>query len=254
VLGGGKRLRPILLPAGGPRRAGADPAGRDGPRPCAPPRTRPYLFADPRTTLPAMDDDDLRAAGRPTCHKGVRRGQRRSWPGDGLLTLAFEILARARPARGRGRRPCVRALAEASGPGGMVGGTDGRPRGRGTRRRQALAGPSRSIQPAQDRGPAFAPRSAWGDWSPAPREASLQAPGMSMDLPVRTGLSRSSTNLLDVQGGRSQGRASGGRQRFWVRKVDLSRFIRDRGESPNAPGNWPTRPVAGLGPPWGERG
>jgi farnesyl diphosphate synthase len=71
--------------------------------------------------LPAMDDDDLRR-GQPTAHKAFDEATA-ILAGDGLLTFAFDILARpdAHP------DPAVRiellqALARASGLGGMVGG------------------------------------------------------------------------------------------------------------------------------------
>jgi geranylgeranyl diphosphate synthase type II len=69
--------------------------------------------------LPAMDDDDLRR-GRPTCHKAFDEATA-ILAGDALLTLAFEIIAtHTRPARAA--IDCTRALAEAAGPAGMVGG------------------------------------------------------------------------------------------------------------------------------------
>jgi farnesyl diphosphate synthase len=71
--------------------------------------------------LPAMDDDDLRR-GRPTCHKAFDEATA-ILAGDGLLTLAFEILGdpSTHP------DPAVRAqlvleLARAAGHAGMVGG------------------------------------------------------------------------------------------------------------------------------------
>ena len=70
--------------------------------------------------LPAMDDDDLRR-GRPTCHKAFDEATA-ILAGDGLLTLAFEVMARAGSRRPRRPLRCVRILAEAAGPGGMVGG------------------------------------------------------------------------------------------------------------------------------------
>ena len=69
--------------------------------------------------LPAMDDDDLRR-GRPTCHKVFGEAMA-ILAGDGLLSLAFQVLA-------EGVRPlavaaaCCAALAEASGPCQLVGG------------------------------------------------------------------------------------------------------------------------------------
>lgn len=65
--------------------------------------------------LPAMDDDDLRR-GLPTTHKKFDEAAA-ILAGDGLLTLAFEILGNA------GEAPAlIAALAKASGPQGMVGG------------------------------------------------------------------------------------------------------------------------------------
>jgi farnesyl diphosphate synthase len=71
--------------------------------------------------LPAMDNDDLRR-GQPTAHKAFDEATA-ILAGDGLLTLAFDILSRpqthADPAV---RVELVTALARASGVGGMAGG------------------------------------------------------------------------------------------------------------------------------------
>ena len=71
--------------------------------------------------LPSMDNDDLRR-GQPTTHKKYDDGTA-ILAGDGLLTFAFDILARTEthpdPAV---RIELVMALARASGLGGMVGG------------------------------------------------------------------------------------------------------------------------------------
>jgi len=71
--------------------------------------------------LPAMDNDDLRR-GRPTAHKAFDEATA-ILAGDGLLTLAFDILARPEthpnPAV---RAELVLALARMAGLGGMVGG------------------------------------------------------------------------------------------------------------------------------------
>jgi farnesyl diphosphate synthase len=71
--------------------------------------------------LPAMDNSDLRR-GRPTVHKQFNEAVA-VLAGDGLLTLAFEVLADAAthpdPAV---RVQLVMALAVAAGPAGMVGG------------------------------------------------------------------------------------------------------------------------------------
>jgi farnesyl diphosphate synthase len=65
--------------------------------------------------LPAMDNDDLRR-GQPTTHKKFDEATA-ILAGDGLLTFAFEILARA-----NAPMETVLQLAKASGPDGMVGG------------------------------------------------------------------------------------------------------------------------------------
>jgi farnesyl diphosphate synthase len=71
--------------------------------------------------LPAMDNSDLRR-GRPTCHKAFDDATA-VLAGDGLLTLAFEVLGHpdthGDPAV---RAELVVALAQAAGGHGMVGG------------------------------------------------------------------------------------------------------------------------------------
>jgi farnesyl diphosphate synthase len=71
--------------------------------------------------LPAMDDSDLRR-GRPTCHKAFDEATA-VLAGDGLLTLAFEVLAHP-DTHGDAAVRCelVSALAQAAGASGMVGG------------------------------------------------------------------------------------------------------------------------------------
>lgn len=70
--------------------------------------------------LPALDDDDERR-GKPTCHK-VFGEANAILAGDGLLTLAFEWMAKADPkAPATAGELCVE-LAFAAGPAGMVGG------------------------------------------------------------------------------------------------------------------------------------
>jgi farnesyl diphosphate synthase len=63
--------------------------------------------------LPAMDNDDVRR-GQPTTHKKFDEATA-ILAGDGLLTFAFEIAAEAGP-------QIIKALAQAAGPAGMVGG------------------------------------------------------------------------------------------------------------------------------------
>jgi farnesyl diphosphate synthase len=117
TLGGGKRFRPFLVVEtaglfGGPRSQALMVAGAVELVHC-------YSLA--HDDLPAMDNDDLRR-GRPTTHKAFDEATA-ILAGDGLLTLAFDVLARPEthpdPAV---RIALVSALARASGLGGMVGG------------------------------------------------------------------------------------------------------------------------------------
>jgi geranylgeranyl diphosphate synthase type II len=71
--------------------------------------------------LPALDNDDLRR-GRPTCHKVFGEAMA-ILAGDALLTLAFEVLAKAEGVDDAARARMVAELATASGTvGGMIGG------------------------------------------------------------------------------------------------------------------------------------
>jgi len=115
LLGGGKRTRPVLCLLAA-EACGADPAPA---LPAAVAVEMVHTYSLIHDDLPSMDDDDLRR-GRPTCHK--RYGEATAiLAGDGLLTLAFEVLARhVRPPEAAAE--CVRALAEGAGPAGMVAG------------------------------------------------------------------------------------------------------------------------------------
>jgi geranylgeranyl diphosphate synthase type II len=112
---GGKRMRPILVllacEACGGEIEVALPAA------CAIEMVHTYSLI--HDDLPAMDDDDLRR-GRPTNHK-VFGEALAILAGDGLLTLAFEIVARdvQPPAVAAA---CCADLASAAGITGMVGG------------------------------------------------------------------------------------------------------------------------------------
>ena len=114
VLGGGKRLRPLLVYAAG-HALGCDGPGLDAPA-CAVELIHAYSLV--HDDLPAMDDDALRR-GRPTCH--VVFGEAMAiLAGDALQALAFEILARDRgDAAGIAM---LRALGAACGAEGMAGG------------------------------------------------------------------------------------------------------------------------------------
>ncbi|WP_425601613.1 polyprenyl synthetase family protein [Dyella silvae] len=118
VLGGGKRLRPLLVYAAG-YAFGETGSQLDAPA-CAVELIHAYSLV--HDDLPAMDDDDLRR-GRPTCH--IVFGEAMAiLAGDALQALAFELLAHdvdvgVSPTR------CVemlRVLGRACGAEGMAGG------------------------------------------------------------------------------------------------------------------------------------
>ena len=116
-LGGGKRLRPFLVVEssaifGVPRDA-ALLAG--AALECI------HCYSLIHDDLPAMDNSDLRR-GRPTLHKKTDDATA-ILAGDGLLTLAFDIVTRDEIHKDPTVRLLLaRALARASGIGGMVGG------------------------------------------------------------------------------------------------------------------------------------
>ncbi|WP_430536801.1 polyprenyl synthetase family protein [Dyella ginsengisoli] len=115
VLGGGKRLRPLLVYAAG-HALGCDDPALDAPA-CAVELIHAYSLV--HDDLPAMDDDALRR-GRPTCH--IVFGEAMAiLAGDALQALAFELLAKAPvdPATGMAMQ---RALGRACGAEGMAGG------------------------------------------------------------------------------------------------------------------------------------
>ncbi|MFN3744427.1 MAG: polyprenyl synthetase family protein [Hyphomicrobiaceae bacterium] len=117
VLGGGKRFRPFLVIEGArllglPASAAVDAAAAVE---CL------HCYSLVHDDLPAMDNDELRR-GQPTVWKAFGEATA-ILTGDGLLTLAFELLARP----GTHPDPAVRAalvlgLAEVSGTAGMIGG------------------------------------------------------------------------------------------------------------------------------------
>ena len=118
VLGGGKRLRPLLVYATG-RALGASLDQLDAAA-AAVEIIHAYSLA--HDDLPAMDDDDLRR-GRPTCH--IVFGEAMAiLAGDALQALAFELLA-ADPALNVSpsvRVEMLRVLGAACGSHGMAGG------------------------------------------------------------------------------------------------------------------------------------
>jgi len=117
VLGGGKRIRPLLAFAAG-ELAGADPRHVDA---AAAAVELIHGYSLVHDDLPCMDDDSLRR-GKPTCHVEFDEATA-LLVGDSLQTLAFQLLAErpltADPAVQLGM---VNILAVATGSRGMAGG------------------------------------------------------------------------------------------------------------------------------------
>src|SRR6476620_5498311 len=117
ALDGGKRLRPFLVVETAALfdvdRAGALMAGAA--------LELIHCYSLVHDDLPAMHTDDLRR-GRPTVHKAFDDATA-ILAGDALLTLAFDVMARAEVhADAAVRTALVLELARASGLGGMAGG------------------------------------------------------------------------------------------------------------------------------------
>ena len=146
ALNGGKRLRPFLVQAsyqacggqaGDPLRAGIA-------------LEYVHCYSLVHDDLPAMDNDDLRR-GQPTVHRAFDEATA-ILAGDGLLTLAFDLLADPQthpdPAI---RLALVQGLARAAGQGGMVGGQmlDLTAEGRFSPDQAALALPAEAVRQLQ---------------------------------------------------------------------------------------------------------
>ena len=118
VLGGGKRVRPVLVYATA-QALGLDESSVDGAA-CAVEFIHAYSLV--HDDLPAMDDDDLRR-GKPTCHKAFDEATA-ILVGDSLQVLAFQVLANGTglPNDSTARLRLVELLAIGSGTSGMAGG------------------------------------------------------------------------------------------------------------------------------------
>jgi geranylgeranyl diphosphate synthase type II len=118
VMNGGKRVRPLLVYAACEALGGA--LDRADGAACAVELIHAYSLV--HDDLPAMDDDDLRR-GQPTTHKAFDEACA-ILAGDGLQSLAFEVLAdhRRNPQDAETRLQMIAALSAAAGPAGMVGG------------------------------------------------------------------------------------------------------------------------------------
>ena len=118
VLGGGKRIRPMLAYAAC-EALGAPPERADS---CAAALEIVHAYSLIHDDLPAMDDDDLRR-GRPTCH--IAFGEATAiLAGDALQALAFEVVADddTLAVDATARVAMLRTLAAACGSLGMAGG------------------------------------------------------------------------------------------------------------------------------------
>ncbi|MGN6512294.1 MAG: polyprenyl synthetase family protein [Lysobacteraceae bacterium] len=115
TLGGGKRMRPLLVYAAG-NAFGADDAALDAPAAAV---ELVHAYSLVHDDLPAMDDDSLRR-GRPTVHVAFDEATA-ILAGDALQSLAFEVLADA-PVGAAQRVAMLRELAVAAGARGMCGG------------------------------------------------------------------------------------------------------------------------------------
>ncbi len=114
LMGGGKRLRPLLVLAAA--RACGKPEELGLGAGCALELIHAYSLI--HDDLPAMDDDDMRR-GLPACHRAFGEGMA-ILAGDALLTHAFWVLADEISADLLPR--AVTIVSMAAGPRGMVGG------------------------------------------------------------------------------------------------------------------------------------
>src|SRR5437588_3197945 len=116
-LAGGKRLRPFLVVEA----AALFKAPRSQALMAGAALEFVHCYSLAHDDLPAMDNDDLRR-GRPTAHKKFDEATA-ILAGDGLLTLAFDVLARPETHPNASVRiALVAQIARAAGLGGMVGG------------------------------------------------------------------------------------------------------------------------------------
>ena len=143
LLGGGKRLRPLIVLAsaeGVAQAIGAsEAAARDAAMPAACAIEMIHTYSLIHDDLPSMDDDDLRR-GRPTSH--VVHGEGMAiLAGDGLQAEAFRLLAREpqgfHPTLMMRKLRVIGLIADAAGAPGMVGG-----QAIDLRRRRSAQGPA----------------------------------------------------------------------------------------------------------------
>jgi len=118
VFPGGKRFRPLLVLSSG---ACFNAAPRLlVPFACAVELIHNYSLV--HDDLPSMDNDDFRR-GKPSCHRAFGEDLA-ILAGDGLLTLAFEVMAGAAVPTGllRRKEEAIRTISRSSGVDGLIGG------------------------------------------------------------------------------------------------------------------------------------
>ncbi|WP_225747715.1 polyprenyl synthetase family protein [Eikenella sp. Marseille-P7795] len=116
VLGGGKRLRPLLVLAAA-ELGESDQAAAEAALAAV---ELVHAYSLVHDDMPAMDNDSLRR-GKPTCH--VQYGEAAALlVGDALQTLAFDVLSRPGALPAARQLEMVHTLARASGSLGMAGG------------------------------------------------------------------------------------------------------------------------------------
>jgi geranylgeranyl diphosphate synthase type II len=124
LLGGGKRLRPLLTIAAAEAVADDLAEARELALPAACAIEMIHTYSLIHDDLPAMDDDNLRR-GQPTSHVKFGEGMA-ILAGDGLLTEAFALLAREPAASdvpvSLRKLRTIALIATAAGVAGMVGG------------------------------------------------------------------------------------------------------------------------------------
>ena len=121
VFSSGKRFRPLLCLAA--CEAVGAPARRALPAACAIELIHTYSLV--HDDLPAMDNAALRR-GKPSCHRKFGEGHA-ILAGDALLTYAFELLGRPSTSPHRNGHDAaslgiIRAISQACGTGGLIGG------------------------------------------------------------------------------------------------------------------------------------
>jgi geranylgeranyl diphosphate synthase type II len=116
LFAGGKRLRPILCLAAAETFGGTI----DNALPLACALECIHTYSLVHDDLPSMDNDDFRR-GRPTCHKVFGDGIA-VLAGDALLTIAFEIVSRAKPTPRYDLSILLREIAVAAGSRKLIAG------------------------------------------------------------------------------------------------------------------------------------